>query len=407
MSVLTTNLVAPKEVGFSAERLQRINAKMQIYVEQDKLGGTVTLIARRGQVCHFECIGQRDREAGKPMTCDTIFRIYSMTKPITSVAALMLYEEGHFQLDDPLSNFLPAFAHTKVYAGQTMTGMRLVEQEQPMTIRHLLTHTGGLSYGWFEDSPVEALYRQEKMMERNVSLAEFTDKLAHLPLLTQPGTAWRYSLSTDVLGHLVEVISGMTLDRFFAERIFRPLGMKETAFTVPHAARERFAAVYGPDTESGNGGIKVLDAPADSSFTRQRRFLSGGGGLVSTAADYVRFAQMLLNGGELNGTRLLSRKTVDLMALNHLPATLLPLRIGDSVIGGYGFGLGVSVLMDVAGSGVLGSVGEYGWSGAATTRCWIDPQEELVGLFLTQFMPSGHYPITREFKTLMYQALVD
>ena len=225
--------------------------------------------------------------------------------------------------------------------------------------------------------------------------------------MTQPGTAWRYSLSTDVLGHLVEVISGLPLDRFFTERIFQPLGMKETAFSVPEGELDRFAAIYEPNEDGAAGAqIKQMAGPMTSAFTKPRAFLSGGGGLVSTATDYVRFAQMLLNGGEFNGERLLGRKTVELMATNHVPTSLLPLQISNT-ISGYGFGLGVSVLMDVAQSGALGSVGEFGWSGAATTRCWIDPREALVGLCLTQFMPSTYYPTTREFKTLMYQALVD
>lgn len=408
----------PEKVGFSAQRLARVDALLQRYVESGRLAGTLGLVYRKGEIAYCNTFGQRDREAGLPMTEDTIFRIYSMTKPITAVAALMLYEQGHFLLDDPLSKYLPEFADVQVHVGDRFDGLVLAPPERPIHVKDIFTHTAGLSYGWFRDSTVEDLYRKSARKRQEVTLAEMVTELAKLPLVSHPGTRWRYSLATDVLGRLVEVLSSQSLDEFFQQEIFKPLGMHETAFHVPAEAVDRFAACYSPpggfsgfgaspQEEDGESQIKLMEAPQESRFTKPPTFFSGGGGLISTTADYLRFAQMLLNGGVLDGQRLLGPKTVELMRANHLPPALMPIGIGSGSQPGYGFGLGVSVLVDVAASGAPGSPGIFGWGGAATTQFWIDPQEEMLGIFMTQFMPSGHYPVTREFRVAVYQALVE
>ena len=376
----------------------------------------MTLVARRGQVVHFEAHGQRDREADKPMTRDTLFRIYSMTKPVTTVAAMMLFEEGRLRLEDPVSKFIPAFEETKVFERSGPGGPVLVKPKRPMTVRDLMRHTAGLSYGWFQDSPVEDLYRKAQPVAPGVTLSEMVDKLAQLPLLYHPGSAWRYSLATDVLGRVVEVVAGEPLDMVFAKRIFEPLGMDETGFFVPEENLGRFAAVYSPvegyrfgsslTATPETASLALLDPPERSPFRLPPAFLSGGGGLVSSTTDYLRFAQMLANGGEGNGMRLLGRKTLELMTMNHLPPPLLPIGIGVDELSGYGFGLGFSVLVNVAQSAALGSPGSYGWGGAATTSFWVDPVEELIGIFMTQFMPSSFYPVVQEFRNAVYGALV-
>jgi CubicO group peptidase (beta-lactamase class C family) len=397
------NTITPEQVGLSSTRLGRIGSVMQAYVEQGKYAGIVTMIARRGQIAHFECFGMMDVEAGAPMQSDTIFRIYSMTKPITSVAVMMLYEEGQFQLNDPVSKFIPEFQNTKVFVNRTELGLELADPEREMTIRDLLTHTSGLSYGSDQDSPVDALYREAtQKVGGDLTLEGMVRELVKLPLAYQPGSAWRYSVSTDVLGYVVEVVSGLSFDAFLEQRIFEPLGMVDTGFHVPEEKITRFVTVYGP---AEGGGLKVIDTPATSEYAKPPSYLSGGGGLVSTATDYMRFAQMLLNRGELDGTHLLGRKTIELMTTNHLPSTLLPFAVGTDPVNGYGFGLGWKVLMDVTQAKILGSEGTYGWGGAASTEFWVDPEEELVGLIMVQFMP--YYPLVEEFQVLAYQAIID
>ena len=409
--------VSPETLGFSSRRLARVDDLARRYVDGGKLAGTVTLVARRGQVAHFEAHGQRNVEANKPMERDTLFRIYSMTKPVTTVAAMMLFEEGKVRLEDPVWKFIPAFGETKVFERAGVGGPELVKPQRPMTVRDLMRHTAGLSYGWFHDSPVEDLYRKAQPVAAGVTLSEMVDRLAELPLLYHPGSAWRYSLATDVLGRVVEVVAGESLDMVFAKRIFEPLGMDETGFFVSEENLDRFAAMYSPvegyrfganvTTTPENASLAPLDTPEQSPFRLPSAFLSGGGGLVSSTTDYLRFAQMLANGGEGNGTRLLGRKTLELMTMNHLPMNLLPIGIGVDEISGYGFGLGFSVLVNVAQAAALGSPGSYGWGGAATTSFWVDPVEELVGMFMTQFMPSSFYPVVQEFRNAVYGALVD
>jgi len=388
----------PEEVGISAERLKRISPFMQRYVDSNKLAGTITMVARRGKVAQFECVGMMDKEADKPMNPDTIFRIYSMTKPITSVAVMMLYEEGLFQLTDPVSKFIPEFKGLKVFVKETESGIELTESKPEMAIWHLLNHTSGLSYGGDENLPVDAMYRKAVVRPPDGTLKEMAQKLGEIPLANQPGSLWRYSLSTDVLGYLVEVMSGQSFDVFLKERIFEPLGMVDTGFHVPAEKLNRFAANYTPTQD---GKIEVFDKPAKSVFSKPRTFFSGGGGLVSTTADYIRFAQMLLNKGELDGERLLGRKTIELMTMNHLPEGLHPFESQAD-----GFGLGFSVAMDVAKSRSPGSTGSFGWGGAAATNFWVDPEEEIIGLFMTQLM-NNPYPVIKEFHVLVYQAIID
>ena len=354
------------------------------------------MIARHGQVVHFETYGMMDREAEKPMQRDAIFRIYSMTKPITSVAVMMLYEEGRFQLDDPVSKYIPEFKDLKVYAEGTSENIQVAPLERDITIRHLLTHTSGLTYGLFSNTPVDSLYLKAEVLSNEGTLQDMIDKLSHIPLLYQPGSTWHYSVSLDVLGYLVEVLSDMPFDQFLALRIFQPLGMKDTGFYVPEDKVHRFAANYGPDE---NGGITVIDKPTTSAFAKPTRFFAGGHGLVSTASDYIRFAQMLLNGGELEGTRLLGRKTVEFMMTNHLPEELV-------VSPGAGFGLGFAVITDVVKTGILGSEGLSFWAGYANTYFWIDPQEKLITMVWAQFIPAGYYQLASEFQVLTYQAIV-
>ncbi len=419
--------VQPQRAGFSGQRLSRVDRLLERYVEGGHLAGALGLIYRKGEVAYNSASGQRDLETGQPMTEDTIFRIYSMTKPITAVAALMLFEDGHFLLDDPLATYLPEFEDVQVCTGDLEN---LVPPNRPITIKDTFMHTAGLSYGWGEDSPVENLYRQTFSNREPVDLDAFVRKLAALPLLYHPGERWRYSYATDVLGRLVEVIAGKTLGEFFQEEIFKPLAMKDTGFHVPADSLDRFAACYSPpggfnfgndlasraNRRPGHGDdektpvqppIKLYDAPHNSNYTKPPVFLSGGGGLVSTLGDYLSFTQMLLNDGILDGKRLLGRKTVELMRANHLPAELVPIAIGNDGLAGNGFGLGVSVLVDPPASSAPGSVGAYGWGGLATTHFWIDPEEDMVGLFMTQFVPADYYPVEREFRLAAYQALVD
>lgn len=400
----------PEDAGLSRERLARIVPFFQQrYVEAGKLAGLVSVVARAGQVAHVGVSGQRDVAAGAPMTEDTIFRIYSMTKPITSVALLSLYEEGRFQLDDPVSRFIPAWANLRVWSDGTPDGYTTTFPEREMQVRDLLTHTSGLTYGFMNRHPVDALYRRRGVERADAAdLGEMIDKLGELPLRFSPGTQWSYSVATDVCGYLCELISGQPLDALFEERIFAPLGMVDTGFWVPPDKVHRLAANYA---FAADEPLVLLDAPATSTYLAKPTFRSGGGGLVSTAADYLRFAQMLANRGELGGARVLGRKTVEYMTSNHLPGGADLAAMGQRVFSevpydGIGFGLGVSVTLDPAKAGVIGSPGDHGWGGAASTVFWVDRSEELVVLLLAQLMPSSTYPIRREMRTLTYQALI-
>jgi CubicO group peptidase (beta-lactamase class C family) len=390
----------PEQVGFSAERLHRVDTLMARYVQQGKLAGAVTLVARRGRVVHFQKVGLQDVEAASAMELDTIFRIYSMTKPITSVALMMLYEHGLFELSDPVSRYIPEFKQLKVYLNER----ELADLDREVTILHLLTHTAGLRYGDFEEqqTPLDRLYAAANLFSPGNTNEEMVRRLCQLPLANQPGTLWHYSVATEVVGYLVEVLSDRPLADFFEEQIFKPLGMQDATFVLPLEKASRLATLYGLTDQEPLGFIG--DDVGGDYFTTRLHY--GGGGLLSTAADYARFAQMLLNGGALDGAHLLGRKTVELMLANHLGPDLLPVVLSDPVPG-FGFGIGGSVVMDIASVGRPGSVGEYGWGGWASTQFWIDPREQLLGVLMTQYIPAGTYPLEGEFKTVVYQALVD
>jgi len=390
----------PEDVGLSSARLARLKTAMQGYVDRHEVAGVVTLVARHGRVAHFESVGYRDVEAKAPMTPDTIFRQASMTKPIVTVATLMLLEEGRLQLSDPVSKWLPEFKDMKVMRPGPAGAYSTVPAQTPITVRHLLTHTSGLQSG---DGVLLPAY--EKIAPRSVpkdTLGAFVTRLAKLPLNFEPGTEWHYGaagIGLTVAGRLVEVVSGMPLDQFLTERIFRQLKMTDTFFYLPEDKLGRFAATYRPDA---TGKIELEEAPnANSIFFRERTYFSGSGGLVSTASDYLRFQLMLLNGGELDGARILGRKTVELMASNHTGK--LPIASRGP---GFGFGLGVSVLVDLGASGQLGSEGMFGWGGAYNTITFVDPKEDMVGIMMSQLRPNAHLNIRRDFQTLVYQALV-
>ena len=402
--------IDPSEVGFDAGRLARIDTHFQRYVDDGRLPGYLVAVARAGQIVHLSTYGQRDKESGAPVELDTLWRIYSMTKPITSVAAMMLYEEGAFELKDPVSKFIPAFAETKVYRSGSAVNPVLEPQTEPMRIWHLLTHTSGLTYGFHHATPVDAMYRAggfEWGSPPGLDNEAICNLFASFPLLFQPGSEWNYGVSTDVLGRVVEVVSGQSLDAFFQERIFDPLGMTDAAFYAKDV--DRLAALYIPTP--GTLQAMRMDAMGDAAKSKPD-FLSGGGGLVASASDYHRFSQMLLNGGELDGTRLLGTRTVEYMAQNHLPGGQDLEQFGrplfaETSFAGVGFGLGFSVVQDAVDNKVLSSDGEFAWGGAASTAFWIDPEEQITALFMTQLLPSSTHPIRPQLKQLVYQALVD
>ncbi len=408
------NVVRPEEVGLISDRLARIERHWrERYIEPGKIAGAVTLVARRGKVAYLSALGQRDIERKRPMTEDTLFRIYSMSKPITSIAMMMLVEEAACSLTDPVHRYIPEWENLRVYRYGTWPSFVTEPALRPMTIRDLLTHMSGLTYGFVYHDQVDAAYRQTGVSSgvpgeaRPSTLKEMADKLAKLPLLFSPGTKWNYSVSTDITGYLVELISGMRFDEFLRTRIFEPLGMKETGFSVPAGCEDRFAANYRRTLRTR---LSVEDDPAKSPYLEPQTFFSGGGGLVSTAADYLKFCQMLLGGGELEGKRIVSRKTVELMTMNHLPAgkDLAEMALGsfaETTYDGVGFGLGFAVLMDVAKRQSHGTLGEYYWGGAASTAFWVDPEEEMVVIFLTQLMPSTTYNFRGQLRGLVYGAV--
>lgn len=406
-----TDLTAcrPEDVGLSAPRLARVSDWMRLQVERKRTAGVATLISRRGKTAFVDMAGQADVARAKAVGPDTIYRIYSMTKPLTSVAIMMLYEEGRFQLDDPISRFLPLFANQRVFTGGSRGKIDTVPAERAITFRDLLTHTSGLTYGFMEATPVDGAYRSLKIdfQTQETSLRDVVERLAAVPLLAQPGKRWNYSVSTDVLGYLVEVISGLPFERFLLERVIKPLGMTDTDFFVPETKHARLAANYAPD---GKGGLTQIDDPAASRYLKPRTVNSGGGGLVSTLGDYARFCQFMLNKGELGGVRLLGRKTVELMTSNHLGGDMGDMgtpRFSETTYEGIGFGLGFSVMIDPAKAQIVGTPGEYAWGGAASTAFWVDPAEEMFVVFLTQLMPSSSYPFRRELRVLSYQSIVD
>ena len=407
---------APGAVGMSAERLARIEPAMQRIVDAGTVAGISTLVSRRGRVVHQSQVGHQDREAGTAMAADTIFRIYSMTKPVVSTALMQLYEEGAFLLEHPVARYLPAFGATRVLDADG----NLVDQARPMEIRDLLTHTSGLTYDFMIDTPVGAMYREARIMnDASRSLEDLMSTLAELPLSSQPGARWHYSVGIDVAAHLIQVLADQPLGDALAERLFEPLGMVDTGFGVPEAAIGRLSAMYGlpdlvgPDysatqlVEAALGGFNErIDVSATYPTDTPEVFQRGGLGLFSTIGDYHRFAQMLLDGGRAGEQQLIGRKTLELMHRNHLPAHFPPMEIMGQPMMGLGFGLGSRVVTDIAQTAGPGTDGEYGWAGAAKTYYWVDPAEHLVGVFMAQYMTGPETP-DRVFRALVYQSIAD
>ena len=396
--------------GLSLDRLRNIESHIdRHYIQPGKLPGTLTLVAQRGEIAYVKAQGLMDVERNKAMCRDTIFRIYSMTKPITSIAMMQLYEQGRFLLDDPVHKYIPGWKNLQVYKSGVYPDFITTPATSVMTIRDLFTHMSGLTYGFMQRTNVDAAYRELKLDgSKSLTLETLVSQLAELPLEFSPGTAWNYSVATDVLGYLVQLLADQPFDEYLHERIFEPLGMVDTGFQVTDDQLERFAACY--QYQSGNQ-FKLQDDPATSVFRRKGSFLSGGGGLVSTIDDYFHFAQALCQGGEFQGQRIIGRKTLEFMRSNHLPGNqdLPSLSVGsfsETPYAGSGFGLGFSVKTDVAKSQINGSVGEYGWGGLASTNFFIDPVEELVMIFMTQLIPSSSYPIRQELRAIVNGALI-
>ncbi|HKD57457.1 MAG TPA: serine hydrolase domain-containing protein [Hyphomicrobiaceae bacterium] len=399
----------PEDVGLCSRRIERIEGWMRRQVSGERLAGIEVLINRRGHTVFHRWHGKRDVARKADATPETIYRLYSMTKPLTAVAIMMLYEEGRFQLDDAIRQYVPEFAHQRVFTGGGYGAVMTEPALRDITFRDLLTHTSGLTYAFMQATPVDAIYRAQKL-ELPGSLEPLGDvvgRVAKVPLIAQPGTQWNYSISFDVLGHLVAIISGRPFDEFLRDRLLRPLEMADTEFFVPTDKVNRFAANYerGPD-----GRPRLLEDPQTSRFLQPPKALSGGGGLVGTARDYMRFCLMLLNRGAHGSTRLLGRKTVELMTTNHLNGDMAAMgqpRFAESNYHGIGFGLGFSVMLDPAKAQIVGSRGEYAWGGMASTAFWVDPQEEMAVVMMTQLTPSSTYPIRRELRVLAYQAIMD
>jgi len=399
----------PEVLGFSTSRLARIKTWMQKYVDDGKLPGATTLVARHGKVVFCEALGYGDIKNKKPLARGSILRFYSMSKPITATAVMMLYEKGLFQLDDPLYEYIPAFKNMQVYGSGSGGNMITQPATTPITIHHLLTHTSGLTYGVENEGGVPGLYAENRtdFNPKDGPLASVVDRLAKIPLEFEPGSKWEYSVSFDVLGYLVEVVSGKPLDLFLKENIFDPLGMNDTGFFVPESELNRFVSLYQCTPESR---LALLESVGGSPLVGKVETLSGGGGLVSTLEDYYRFTEMLRQKGELDGQRLLGRKSVELMTCNHLPGDLTDMgqpTFCETTYEGIGFGLGMSVVIDPAKSKILGTPGEYAWGGYAGTAFWVDPVEDMTVIFLSQLWPADAYPIRRELRVLAYQALID
>jgi CubicO group peptidase (beta-lactamase class C family) len=414
---------SPETAGMSKAAFDRIEEHLKRrYLDAGRFPGTQLLVFRRGNVVHSSVQGLADIERKTPMKDDTIFRIYSMTKPITSVAFMMLVEQGLVALDEPVHKYIPEWKNLGVFQAGTFPAFMTRPPTRPMQIVDLLRHTSGLTYGFQQRSNVDAAYRDKQIgaVEKAGTLDSMIADLAAIPLEFSPGEAWNYSVSTDVIGYLVGKISGMPFEQFLKERIFNPLGMTDTDFHVPADKAHRFAACYNATaggmmsfhSPNAKGSLTLQDDPTTSSFLSPPDFISGGGGLCSTAADYLTFCRALLNGGELGGVRLIGPKTLALMTANHLPGNRdLPdmsrSMFAEAAYSGIGFGLGFAVTMNPSKTLIAGSPGEYAWGGAATTSFWIDPAEELIAIFMTQVMPSTAYPVRRELRTMVYAAITD
>jgi CubicO group peptidase (beta-lactamase class C family) len=414
---------SPESAGMSTAALSRIEDHLKRrYIDAGRYPGTQLTVYRRGKVVHSTSQGFADLERKMPVKDDTIFRIYSMTKPITSVAFMMLVEEGRVALDEPVHKYIPEWKNLGVFVAGTAPAFLTRPPLRPMQIVDLLRHTSGLTYGFQQRSNVDAGYRDKKIgdVATGGTLDSMIEELAKMPLEFSPGEAWNYSLSTDVIGYLIGKISGQSFEQFLKERIFNPLGMNDTGFHVPDDKAHRFAACYSADPPGAitflaaerKGMLTLQDDPAKSPFLSPPSFISGGGGLCSTSADYLTFCRALLNRGELGGVRLIGPKTLALMTTNHLPGgrdlpAMSRSMFSEATNNGVGFGLGFAVTMDPAQTLIAGSPGEYFWGGAAATAFWIDPAEELAAIFMTQVMPSNAYPIRRELRTMVYSAISD
>jgi len=394
----------PEQAGFSKDRLQRVSQMLQGYIERRELAGVSAIISRKGTTVYREKFGWQDSEGGKPLAFDTLFRIMSMTKPVTAVAAMLLYEEGHFDLNTPIRDFLQSFENVKVFAGHDENdNVKTEDAALPITFRHLFTHTSGLSYGSTPNDPIDLLYNKafSHIDRKTETIQSFVQNLAQQPLAFHPGTQWRYGFSLDVLGALVEVISGMALADFMQERIFIPLKMADTGFTVPAEKMDRLALVYRKHPKHGILVKRASPVPIPVKMW-------GGAGLVSTLDDFSHFAEMLANGGEFEGARVLSPTTIAMFSINWASPKALPSFVAADprIHGGYGLSLGTAVLLDPSPTGKYGNCGEFFWGGAFSTYFWIDPQETLYGVLMTQFDPNWGYPTPWQFKQLTYQALV-
>jgi len=413
--------VSPEAAGMSQQAFERIEAHLkQRYIEAGRFPGTQLLVYRRGKVVHSVAQGFADLERQVPVKDDTIFRIYSMTKPITSVAFMMLVERGRVALDEPVHKYIPDWKNLGVFTAGSAPSFVTGPPARPMLIVDLLRHTSGLTYGIQQRSNVDAAYREKKLTEGG-TLEGMIEELAQIPLEFSPGEAWNYSVSTDVLGYLIGRISGQPFEQFLKQRIFDPLGMHDTDFYVPQEKAHRLAACYSADppgrlsfnaAAERQGTLTLQDDPAKSPFLARPSFISGGSGLCSTAADYLTFCRALINGGELGGVRLLGPKTLKLMTSNHLPGgrelpEMSKSMFSEAAYNGIGFGLGFSVTLDPVKTLMPGSAGEYAWGGAASTAFWIDPAEELIVIFMTQLLPSSAYPIRRELRTMIYAAITE
>ena len=408
------NTVRPASVGMSADRLQRIGGWMDGYVDSGKLPGCMTLIARHGQVAYLDSRGMADEAAGRPIAPDDIFRIYSMSKPIVSAAAMVLYEEGLFQLDDPVACYLPEFGDAQLWLDGEGADMKTEPVGDAMQVWHLMTHTSGLIYGNREDGAVGAAYRAAGVdfsgSRNSGTLEEMTKRLATMRLRWRPGTRWEYSVSTDALGRFIEAVAGAPLDEVLRTRIFEPLGMDDTYFQLPAEKAGRLTSLF---TKQADGSrVETDPASVDSSWVKPVTLFSGGGGLVSTASDYLKFCEMLRGLGAYEGTRVLGRKTAEYMMRNHLPGNADLTSMGQPVFSetaydGIGFSLAGSVVIDAAKAKALCSEGEFAWGGVASTGFWVDRAEGIVAIFMTQLMPSSSYPIRRELRSLVYQAIAE
>ncbi len=402
--------VDPVAAGMEPAQLARIRRHLEErYLKPGKIAGFLPLVYRRGAIAYCEPLGMMDMERGRPMAEDTLFRIYSMTKPITSVALMMLYEEGHFQLNDPVHRWIPEWRDLRVFRGGNWPNFLTEPCARPMTVKDLLTHMSGLTYDFMQASNIDRAYRKlgVRLEREGGTLRDMVETLARLPLEFSPGTRWNYSFATDICGYLVEVMSGQRFDRFLSERIFEPLGMHDTFFSVPADKLQRFAANY---QRGRDRTLTLLDDPQASPFARAKTLFSGGGGLVSSAADYLRFCRMLLGRGSLDGVRIIGPKTLELMTCNHLPNgdDLTRWAMGtfsETTYEGYGFGLGFSVNLGPGPTSTVGSVGEIAWGGAASTLFWVDPTEDLICILMTQFMPSGTFNFRGQMKALVYPAI--